>query len=273
MPGAKHWCFTLNNYGPNDIHRLEQLASGDSITYLCFGKETGASGTPHLQGYVSFSSRKSRNRAKQAIGSRAHLESAKGSPQQNRDYCSKDGDFTEYGTLPSGQGSRRDLEELKTAIESGCDLRTIQTQFFREYLRYPRAIESMVLRNSSTRQWETQVKVLWGPTGTGKTRKVHEEVEASNLYSHPGGRWFDGYEGHTDVLFDDFGGSEFKITYLLKLLDRYPMRVPIKGGFVQWVPKTIWITSNHHPEEWYQGAKQMHRDALERRLTTVELIE
>ena len=47
------------------------------------------------------------------------------------------------------------------------------------------------------------------------------------------------------------------------------MRVPVKGGFVQWVPKRIWITSNYSPKEWYPNAKDEHVKALFRRLTRV----
>lgn len=273
MPGSKRWCFTLNNYEQSDIHRLNSLANTDSVAYLCYGKEVGASGTPHLQGYVCFTSRKTRNRAKQEIGARAHLESSKGSPSQNREYCSKEGEFMEFGTLPNSQGHRTDLAELKLAINAGAGVSEISDKFFSQYLRYPRAIETMVLRNSTPRTWKTQVKVLWGPTGSGKTSAVHAEVELSNLYSHPGGQWFDGYEGQSDGLFDDFGGSEFKLTYLLKLLDAYPMRVPVKGSFVQWVPKRIWITSNHHPEEWYPNAKPMHVAALMRRIEEIKFMD
>ena len=179
----------------------------------------------------------------------------------------------EFGTLPNSQGHRTDLAELKLAINAGAGVSEISDKFFSQYLRYPRAIETMVLRNSTPRTWKTQVKVLWGPTGSGKTSAVHAEVELSNLYSHPGGQWFDGYEGQSDGLFDDFGGSEFKLTYLLKLLDAYPMRVPVKGSFVQWVPKRIWITSNHHPEEWYPNAKPMHVAALMRRIEEIKFMD
>ena len=37
----------------------------------------------------------------------------------------------------------------------------------------------------------------------------------------------------------------------LRLTDRYPMRVPIKGGFVDWVPVRIWITANYGPDILY----------------------
>jgi len=103
--------------------------------------------------------------------------------------------------------------------------------------------------------------------GVGKTRKVFDDE--TDIYMYPGQGWFDGYFGQDIVLFDDFSGSEFKITYLLKLLDRYPMSVPIKGAFVQWVPRKIYITSNLDPDSWYPGAHEEHRAALRRRLKTV----
>jgi len=38
-------------------------------------------------------------------------------------------------------------------------------------------------------------------------------------------------------------------------LDRYPMRVPVKGGFVNWVPENIYITSSNHPDSTYTDEK------------------
>jgi hypothetical protein len=114
------------------------------------------------------------------------------------------------------------------------------------------------------------VIVYWGRTGSGKTRAVMDNIPNENsIYIHPGGQWFDGYDRHEIVLFDDFGGSEFKLTYLLKLLDRYPMRVPVKGGFVSWVPREIYITSNLDPKNWYSNAHHEHVDALFRRFSFI----
>lgn len=122
--------------------------------------------------------------------------------------------------------------------------------------------------NSIQRNWLCSVIVYWGPTGAGKTRAVYDNLPSpESIYVHPGGPWFDGYDSQPIVLFDDFGGSEFKLTYLLKLLDRYPMRVPVKGGFVSWCPQEIYITSNHAPVSWFPNAKEEHVRALMRRIT------
>ncbi len=52
---SKHWCFTLNNYTQENI---ETICSNSSIKRYVFQEETGELGTPHLQGYLEFNSKK-----------------------------------------------------------------------------------------------------------------------------------------------------------------------------------------------------------------------
>lgn len=85
---SKKWCFTLNNWTEEELGNLETKFHGDM--YI-IGKEVGASGTKHLQGYVEFASKK---RPAEAIGiKRIHWEKAKGDRESNLKYCSKDGDY------------------------------------------------------------------------------------------------------------------------------------------------------------------------------------
>lgn len=108
MSQAKHWCFTINNWTEQDQVKLRGLI--DHVDYYVFGRETGDSGTPHLQGYVAFKEPKRFARAKELIGVNAHLEVKRGSPKQAADYCKKEGDYEDYGTLPGGQGKRSDWD-------------------------------------------------------------------------------------------------------------------------------------------------------------------
>lgn len=268
-PRSKHWCFTLNNYTPQDVDSLRKL--GPSVVYLVFGREVGEHGTPHLQCFVSYTTRKALSIIRGEISTRAHFEIARGTPQQAAQYCKKDGDFEEFGKCPGGKGARTDLQQVHDIIKEGGTLRQICEEHFGTFARYERSIRSAINLYSAKRLWVTEVHVYYGATGTGKTKKVYEkETDLSDLYIHPGGPWFDGYMGQAAILFDDFGGSEFKITYLLKLLDRYPMTVPIKGGFVSWIPKRIYITTNLDPTSWYPNAHQEHNNALFRRFTNLQ---
>jgi len=136
-------------------------------------------------------------------------------------------------------------------------------------LRYPRGIDRIAatLRAPTDRWFNTTVAVYWGPPGCGKSRKCRE-IDP-DLYSvHPSTEgntvWFDGYQYEPTILFDDFYGG-IKYEYLLQLLDGYPMRVQIKGGFVQRAWTRVLFTSNRRPIEWYGGTAA----ALMRRITEV----
>jgi len=117
MPAAivsRRYVFTLNN--PTDADRL-RIASAftdpDShVVYLIVGRETGASGTPHLQGFVIFNRPTSLAAARNVIGLTAHLECARGTSAQATEYCKKDGDYDEYGTLPGPQGKTNYLDDF-----------------------------------------------------------------------------------------------------------------------------------------------------------------
>lgn len=281
MPGsARHWCFTHNNYTDCDVEYYnecgQQLAAPPTpssrsrkLEYLIYGKEVGDSGTPHIQGYVVFHKRTTLQGARKAFPS-CHLEIAKGTPRQNKAYCSKDGIFDEFGSCPAGAGKRTDLESVGRAVLDGLSSRDIQEQYPGSYIRYKHNIDRSVRDRQPVRNWPVEVRVFWGDTGTGKTRSVFEFIRWEDIYVHPGGMWFDGYEGQPVVLFDDYTGSCFKIGYLLKLMDRYPMRVPVKGGFVQFAPKHIFFTSNLNPKEWYPNAHSEHVAAMFRRINTIQ---
>lgn len=84
-------------------------------------------------------------------------------------------------------------------------------------------------------------------------------------------KWFDGYDGQPIVILDDYRG-EYPLQMFLKLCDRYSMQVPVKGGFVNWGPKKIYITSNLHPNDWYPDEDRFSISAMFRRLTVIEAV-
>lgn len=149
-------------------------------------------------------------------------------------------------------------------------MRDLADDHFGSFLKYQRGINAAKLAYAPKRMWAPSVVVYHGRTGAGKTRAVYDNLfSPEDVYVHPGGPWFDGYEGQPIVLFDDYAGSEFKLQYFLKLLDRYPMQVPIKGGFVSFIPQEIYITSNLNPNVWYSNANGEHVRAMFRRFTNV----
>lgn len=133
MSYGKHWCFTLNNYTPDD--EFDSLPT--ELSYLLYGRETSSSGTPHLQGFCSFVKRK-RNPSSVFFNGRAHWEICRSIPASIK-YCKKDGDWVDFGTAPGGKGKRSDLDAFKEAIRDGLsDINQIREEHSVVYARYPR---------------------------------------------------------------------------------------------------------------------------------------
>lgn len=214
---------------------------------------------------------------KKLLGScRYHIERRNGTPQQAADYCKKDGDFTEYGSLSSERlHSRPTLDEAKQVMDSGKSSIELSRSHFSLWVRHHRAFDKYANSLRTVRTWKTIVIWYWRATGTGKSRRASEEASllfgsSVSWLADPTLQWFDPYAGDEAVIVDDFTGVP-AIELLLRLLDRYPMQVPIKGGFVEWRPFQLWITSNFSPENLYGTHVQW--SALHRRLDLVEQIE
>lgn len=277
---SKRWCFTLNN--PTEEEKefitlchlvLEKKKETENtrmkqLTYLISGIEQVS--TLHIQGYLELTNKTSLSTMKKFI-KRAHWEQARGTSLEASEYCKKDNNFKESGILAPGQGARNDLQEIKEAIDNGANELDIAENYFSRWVVYRRSFQAYATLTSSRRAWMTQVHVFWGKTGTGKTRFVYDQLMDSTFWSPGDYKWFDGYRGQDIVLLDDYRG-EYPLQLLLKLCDRYPMQVPIKGGFVEWRPRKIYITSNIHPNDWYPNSDRFSVGAMFRRFTKVEAV-
>lgn len=266
---ARHraWCFTLNNYADAELSSLRGLAT--DVSYLILGAEVGEQGTPHIQGFVCLKGPLSFNRFKAKLPPRCHIEPMRGTHQQAAEYCKKDGHFDEYGTLPA-PGTRTDLRELVERARACKRLSTIANEFPEMFIRYGRGIQTWATTSEllGEREWRTNVTVICGPPGTGKSRMAFDKGSIiGRIYYKPNGEWWDGYDGQETVIFDDFYGN-YPFHDLLKVCDRYPHRVPIKGGFTQFLAKEIFFTSNRIIHSWYNWEKVGEAQALYRRCTT-----
>lgn len=136
MSRAKHWCFTLNNYTTAIVDSI--VSNQELFQYIVFGKEIGESGTPHLQGFVSFPNKVRMPYCIETIG-QAHFSVAR-NIKNSIEYCKKDGDFIELGTAPSTtMGTRTDLESFKIAVASGIhDMKQLRADHSETVAKYPK---------------------------------------------------------------------------------------------------------------------------------------
>lgn len=257
------WCFTLNNYTPSDESALQSLFESGFLRFCLYGRETGESGTPHLQGVLTCD-RPIRRRALSSRLPRCHLEACR-SRDASIEYCSKGGDVVRHGTVRSGQGKRTDLEEaIATFNDSGLD--AVRALHPAVYVKYPSGFNSLRVDAPRDPSHPPEVTWIYGPTGIGKTRYVVDRE--SDLWISGGTlRWWDGYVCQSAVLFDDFRGDFCTFHWLLRLLDRYPVRVEVKGGSREFNSSRIYITCPFHPRDVYPTVEDKRQ--LLRRISRV----
>lgn len=235
---GRSWCFTINNWNESDYARLFALEK----TYLVVGKEISETGTPHLQGFITFR-RTYRLAALKKLVPRAHWEPALTKDAMN--YCMKEDYKIEDNRQ---QGARSDLKAVALACKKG--VLAVVTEFPEAYIKYHGGIDALCLHFSGARDFKPRVIWIYGPTGVGKTRAVvqHEPdlwISGKNL------RWWSGYENQPAVLFDDFRRDFCTYHELLRILDRYPYTVEVKGGHRALMAKRMYITSCFAPDEVY----------------------
>lgn len=100
-PSSMRKCvFTLNNYTEEEYNKLLTFAKKQKCFII--GKEIGAEGTPHLQGYMVLKNATPFKNLK-SLSPRAHWELAKGTEQENRTYCSKENNYVTNIPLPRNE--------------------------------------------------------------------------------------------------------------------------------------------------------------------------
>lgn len=242
MAQSKHYQFTLNNYNDNHLVFLRTAVERNpDMVYVCFGKEVGEEGTPHLQGYLQLTGGKRMRTVHSLLGfSDLHLEAALGSDEDNYDYCSKDGDFEEFGEkvpirAKRGKGASAkgpDFQGIIDAIKAGASLRDICDKFCDLFIKYhtgivrahglyqkkPFPIKNGPWKWNVDHDWESSL-LLWGAPGIGKTCYAQYLLPRALFVSHMDMlKMYDptNFEG---IIFDDMSFAHLPRESQIHLLD------------------------------------------------------
>lgn len=288
MSKSRNWCFTINN--PSDE---QPLSIPNRCKLLIANREVGTNGTPHLQGYIEFSSPVALSllRNWEPTG---HYEIRKGTQLEAIKYCLKDFWDEASGTPAWGfdltieslegfglqtygidgtqniQAFIESLNNVKTSkltllknlIDGGATDKELADTDFDTWARSYRALKEYRLLCVQPRDHAMDIQVIYGPTGTGKSKYCRDTFDTP--YWKQRGKWWDNYSQQEVVILDEFYGW-LQWDVLLRMCDRYPLMVETKGGQVQFTSKTIVFTSNTEPSQWY---KDKYFDAFVRRVST-----
>ena len=237
---SQKWVFTLNNYTDDEL-ALVRLVGGDlaryDIRYLVFGREVGAGGTPHLQGFVVFNHKKRRNGVLDIIGRRCFVEPSRARGTEAADYCKKEGDYDEFGSYTPGVSKPTAIARycawLKT-LDSFPSDRTIANEFPELWIRYQSRLVDLAahicplppLVEGELRDW--QVTLLEELEREADDRKVKFVVDETGGL---GKSWFCRWllQTRSDVQILGTGKVE-DISYAIDITKKiYCMNVP-RGG-------------------------------------------
>lgn len=260
MSRSRAYVFTVNNWTSEHEAAIALLGA----EYTVYGKEVGASGTPHLQGYVYFKHAKTLKALTKKLPG-AHWEVRRGTHQQAMEYCKKDGDVVEYGVPPKTQeekgvlGKRVYEEAFELAKQGRLEevdpvlrLKYYNTlkNIRKDYQIVPPAVEHL------ENEW------YWGNSGTGKTRKAREENP--DAYLKNANKWWDGYVDQEVVIIDEWSPShECLASHLKQWADHHPFAAENKGGAMCIRPKKIIVTSNYSLEQCFLKPEDL--DPMRRR--------
>lgn len=146
-------------------------------------------------------------------------------------------------------GSRNDINVIKDILKNGGNMIDVieSTNSYQGI-----CIGEKILKyRRPTRNFKTRIIWLSGPSGSGKSHTAHTyfNCDPEHIWiSNKDLNWFDGYVGQKYCIFEEMKPEQLQdYGWFLRLTDKYPMKVPVKGAFTDWIPKVIIITSVFKP--------------------------
>jgi len=299
----RRYCFTWNNYTPADLELIQSKLS--LFSYLVYGKETGDSGTPHLQGFfIIKGNKKSIIQLKRLFGDQPSFQAARALSATAAAYCKKgvqsheewdesgisgptyglDADVFEHGHLRGAGGSPNSLSEMAESIKSGVPMTDVSEMDPSTYIRNYRGLAAYA--NLQTTDYEhNTVRGIWiiGKPGTGKSHHARKFGELMGGYFVKSqSKWFDGYNGEPVIILEDFDIDGQFLGHEMKLWsDKYSHTAEIKGGSVKLRHKFFVVTTNFHMGEiWPEDSPRIDRpqkdyskihQALSRRFFVIDM--
>lgn len=279
----RFWCATLwvEHLTEGWEDRLRDASGDKNLLYSIAGSEICPdTGRAHYQAYFQFKEPVRVSKFQKIFGKKHKYLVCNGSDIDNVKYCEKDGNLAwEWGTkVAHGRGRRNDIVKYVELCKDADDEELMNTMPG-TWAKYPKLRDRVLNAVIKPRHEYPQVIVYWGEAGSGKSTKASEHIigtsASGGIYFKPfcHDRWWPDYHGNPAVVIDDFKGEESQpLEWVLKITDRYPLKVETKGDFVEFNSSVIIFTSQTHPKEWYPNASLEENRALARRLGHIEFV-
>jgi len=286
---SRKWQLTINSpleCGLTHEAIIEILALFKPL-YWCLTDEIGESGNYHTHVFLYASPTRFSTLKKRFYT--AHIESAKGSILENRDYILKAGEkwsdkantsvvgsFKESGEPPEERTDNQPdasalvigIWEGKSNLEILQEMPKMALQLQKvDYLR-----QSILAEKYASDMRDVKASYWYGATGSGKTTNIfniHEARDICRITSYRKGRvLFDAYNAHDVLVLEEFH-SQIPIWDMLNILDRFPLKLPARYSDRQACYRYVYITSNKPLHEQYRDTHHETFRAFLRRIHSV----
>jgi hypothetical protein len=184
--------------------------------------------------------------------------------------------------MPVRKGKRTDLDKACEIIAGGGSLADVAEESLATAARYSRNLNDLkfiLMAKQAKEPREIEVIVINGPTGVGKSHLAMEMASSDpkGYYmlcstSSKSTLWFDGYSGENTLVMDEFRPTWCNYSYLLRLLDKWPLRLPMKGAHTWALWTRVIITTTHPVGTWYDVADSATGE-LNRRISRIMTLE
>lgn len=262
--------------------------------YYCMCDEIGEKGTYHTHIYFVTKNAMLFSTVKKLFPE-AHIEPAKGTNSQNRDYIRKEGKylssekketnipetFEEYGEMPLDR-EEKDLKACELVIElvkqgkSNTEIIEKVPSWASKVPHIEKLRQEYLKKEFENEFRNVTVHYIYGKSRTGKTRYVMDKYGYSNVlkttnYKNP----FDLYEMQSVLLLDEFRG-QLPLSDLLQYLDGYPCYLPARYSDRLACYTEVYIVSNVPLDSLYKDVQIESKDswnAFVKRIDTITKFE
>jgi len=128
------------------------------------------------------------------------------------------------------------------------------------YVRYWKGLGEYKKIQIQPRTERPKVIWLYGKTGAGKTHTAthNDGDDVVDYFVKDGSKWWDGYEGQTVVIFEDFdanGWTSKQYRDFLRWTDNTTIKVQTKGGYTNLNSPYMYVTCEYPPSHFWQDNK------------------
>lgn len=269
---SKGWFLTYPQCSLAKEDLLDALKAKVDVVEYVVAAELHQDGNPHLHAFIALRGQLLWNAKKKpdfwdVDGHHPNVQIAR-SWRAVQAYCKKDGDFITNIELDAARAKKAahnaKLLELdpKKAVDEGyiglCALPML-LKAKRDYANLDPVPDVL----------ERDCWWIHGPAGAGKSYACR--VAYPGLYCKPQNKWWDGYNGETAVLLDDFDKTGACLAHYMKIwADGYSFNAEIKGGMLRPRYQTLLVTSNYLPEDIFTDDAELVA-AIRRRFKVILL--